>query len=210
MYNPKAFQQDDPALLTEVISHHGFGTFITPHSDSAGGLEITHLPLFLKDGSKLIGHMARVNKHWRLLENNMASTAVFQGPHGYVLPSWYGEGGYVPTWNYVAVHVTGKTRLLENVEETREMLDLLTHQYEQGLPLPWSAQEISEAKIEGLMRGIVGFEMTIEDWQGKFKLSQNKSGPAQQSLKENLEKSHRPEDQALATWMARLTDPNKT
>ena len=206
MYSPKAFQQDDPDLLKEIVRDHGFATLVTPDNDAKSGFAITHLPLLLRGQDRLIGHMARVNRHWRHLDEDKISTAIFQGPHGYVSPTWYGEAGYVPTWNYIAVHVTGTIRLFETADEMREMLERLTDQYEQGLTTRWRPQDIGEDKIQALMRGIVGFEMKIETWQGKFKLSQNKSGPAQQSLKEIMEQSDRPDDQALAMWMERLAN----
>jgi transcriptional regulator len=36
----------------------------------------------------------------------------FSGPHSYISSSWYDHEN-VPTWNYIAVHVYGKIKLLK-------------------------------------------------------------------------------------------------
>ena len=37
---------------------------------------------------------------------------IFPGPHAYVSSSWYDHEN-VPTWNYIAVHVYGKIKIIE-------------------------------------------------------------------------------------------------
>lgn len=47
------------------------------------------------------------------------------------------ERNVVPTWNYVAVHVTGKVQL---VEEPSALLDIVRHyvdHYESAIPESW-------------------------------------------------------------------------
>ncbi|SEF39789.1 Putative FMN-binding domain-containing protein [Algoriphagus boritolerans DSM 17298 = JCM 18970] len=39
----------------------------------------------------------------------------FQGPYAYISSSWYNHEN-VPTWNYLAVHVYGKIRIIEGEE----------------------------------------------------------------------------------------------
>ena len=41
--------------------------------------------------------------------------AIFSGVHTYISSSWYNHEN-VPTWNYLAVHVSGKIRLIEGQE----------------------------------------------------------------------------------------------
>ena len=48
----------------------------------------THLPLML-DGEHLVGHIARANEQWRLLDTTVESLAIFSGVDGYVSPSYY-------------------------------------------------------------------------------------------------------------------------
>ena len=62
--------------------------------------------------------MAKANPHWRAITEDAAGTpalAVVTGSQAYVSPSWYASkaehGRVVPTWNYSAVHFTGRARL---------------------------------------------------------------------------------------------------
>ncbi len=205
MYIPKHFNESDRDILREVIRDHGFATLVTATGRMKEPLAITHLPLLLDGPDRLIGHMARVNSHWKDLAENL-STAIFHGPHGYVSPRWYEDESYVPTWNYITVHVRGTVRIMEDADELRSVLERLSAQYEADMPSPWSPDLLADKSLGNMMRGIVGFEMEITDWQGKFKLSQNKSGPAQQSLKSAMQSSPHPDDRAMLAWMERLED----
>jgi transcriptional regulator len=79
----------------------------------------------------------------------------------------------VPTWNYIAVHVYGTIKIIEG-EALRAALSRLVHNYEQHLPRPVDIEEITEKRVTAEMRGIVGFEILIEDIQAAYKLSQNR------------------------------------
>ena len=46
------------------------------------------------------------------------------GPDSYISPDWYEVPDQVPTWNYVAVHLTGTLEL----RPQEELLDLLDRQ----------------------------------------------------------------------------------
>jgi transcriptional regulator len=98
--------------------------------------------------------------------------AIFPGPHAYVSPRWYTQIN-VPTWNYIAVHVYGTVKIIEG-EALRAALSRLVHNYEQYLPRPVDMEEITEKRVTAEMRGIVGFEILIEDIQAAYKLSQNR------------------------------------
>ena len=61
--------------------------------------------------------MAKANPHWRAITEDAEGTpalAVVTGSQAYVSPSWYASkaehGRVVPTWNYSAVHFTGRVR----------------------------------------------------------------------------------------------------
>ena len=203
MYTPKHFNETDPEILREVIRDHGFATLITATGRIEDPVAVTHLPLLLDGPDRLIGHMARVNPHWKDFGNN-PSTAVFHGPHGYVSPTWYGEPNQVPTWNYVIVHVTGRPRLIEDADDVRTVLDTLSAVYEKNMPDPWSTERLDDKLLTGMSRGIVAFEMEINNWQGKFKLGQNKPEAARRNLKKAMARSPYPDDRAMLDWMERL------
>ena len=101
---------------------------------------------------------------------------VFQGPHGYVSPGWYGDVASVPTWNFVSVHLSGVPEAL-SPEENLRVLDRLVARFEQSLPQPrlmWQAPN-DEEYVRRLERGTVGFRLRPTKVVAKRKLSQNKS-----------------------------------
>ena len=62
-------------------------------------------------GDRLVAHMAKANEHWRSIVDGMPALVIVTGPEAYISPSWYPSkaehGRVVPTWNYLAVHLTG-------------------------------------------------------------------------------------------------------
>ena len=155
---------------------------------SGGALVASHLPILLDEsrGEKgtLCGHMARANPQWRdfaaLAEAGREVMVVFQGPHAYVSPRWYGPSGgpggkAVPTWNYMAVHAYGLPRLVEQGPHTRGHLGQLVATQEAGRPEPWSLDSQGDDYVGSMMRGIVAFEIPIARLDAKAKLSQNKT-----------------------------------
>jgi transcriptional regulator len=186
MYVPRHFRVSDPEELQGFIEAHGFATLV---SNSATGPLATHLPLMLDrdagDHGTLIGHMARSNPHWHVLESAEPTLAMFLGPHAYISPAWYVAQPALPTWNYSAVHAYGRPTLIEDSRRVGRLLDELVEVYESGRSAPWSNDLPAEfrAKME---KGVVAFELSIERIEGKFKLSQNRSAADQRSALEGL------------------------
>lgn len=167
MYLPKHFANEDRAALDAVIRSHPFGVLI---GELDGEPFATHLP-FLLDGDRLLAHFARGNPHWKAIDGTREMLAVFSGPHAYISPRWYEASQAVPTWNYVAVHVYGTPRIIEDGGEVRETLDRLVAEYEGDA---WSLAGQEPDFISRMTRGIVAFELPIGRVEGKFKLSQNR------------------------------------
>lgn len=172
MYTPTHFLESNRDALVELIDANNFGTLI---STLDGRPYATHLPFVHETGKpRLIGHMARANPHWQELAKNPGETLVlFQGPHAYVSPTWYVDPG-VPTWNYTAVHVYGDFRVLDDEAEHTTVLHELTERHESARPKPWRA-DFDSTMIRQMIRATVAFEIVIDRYEGKFKLSQNRS-----------------------------------
>lgn len=171
MYIPPAFAVTDPVKLREFMEQHNFAILTSQGPD---GLVASHLPLLFDPArgphGALLGHFARANRQWREVRGEVM--AIFAGPHGYVSPSWYGEPGTVPTWNYVAVHAYG---VMEVVEDQAGLLDILRRSVafsEASRPEPWTFDE-REPHVAAMSRAIVGFRIAITRLEGKWKLSQN-------------------------------------
>ncbi|HJM49253.1 MAG TPA: FMN-binding negative transcriptional regulator [Alphaproteobacteria bacterium] len=174
MYTPDHFRLDEPQALQAVMTENPFALMITPGPE---GLEISHLPLLFAahagSQGRLQGHLARANPHWRSFAAGVPTSIVFQGPHGYVSPSWYQSAPAVPTWNYVAVHAHGHPTPVEDREQARTMLEAQVEHFEAALAKPWQLSGADEF-VDRMIDGIVVFEMPIERLEGKVKLSQNR------------------------------------
>ena len=172
MYLPETFVERDAAVLARVIREESFATLISQHS---GAPFASHVPLLLEEGphsakgelqGRLIGHVARANPQWKSADGETV-LAIFHGPHAYVSPTCYGPGDAVPTWNYIAVHVSGKLTIIEDRERLREIVARTVEYFEATREPRWSLDQASEEFIEKLLGGIVGFEIEIERVEGK-------------------------------------------
>jgi transcriptional regulator len=190
MYVPKHFDEGHPDHLHALIVAHPLASLVTRASD--GQIEINHLP-FMTDGGAgtgniLRGHVARTNPMWAHLDEPVA--LVFQGPEGYVSPSWYATKAInprvVPTWNYAVVHVTGHARAIESQAWLTDLIRSLTDHHERDRDPIWSVDDAPEDFIARLTEQIVGIEVTIDSIVGKFKLSQNRSLEDQQGVIDGL------------------------
>jgi transcriptional regulator len=184
MYTPKLYQDNDPASIQKFIHENGFGILV---STVDGQLWATHIPMMLsKDGTKLIGHISRGNKQWKDVDGFKNVLAIFPGPHTYVSSSWYDHEN-VPTWNYLAVHAYGSIRIIEG-EELLASLSELTDKYEKYSEKPVSVKTMSAGYVNREIKGVTGFEITVERFEATRKLSQNRDDKNHQSIVEHLEK----------------------
>jgi transcriptional regulator len=207
MYIPSTNEESDPEVILGFIQAHPFGALVTAGAD---GLFATHLP-FVLDRSKgasgaLQGHVARANPHHRQTLQEGEALVIFTGPDAYITPSWYPakreHGKVVPTWNYVAVHVYGHLRFIEDPTYLRMHLEALTHQHEGGREDAWRIDDAPEAFISQLTRAIVGVELVITRLEGKWKMSQNRPGADIEGVVDGLNRSHDPVHQQVAKVVA--------
>src|SRR5215471_9489312 len=173
IYVPKHFAASDGAAAARLFREHPFATLVTP---AAGEPFVTHLPLlFTAEGEHgtLHGHFARANPHAGAAEH-ADSIAIFHGPHAYVTPSWYVDpAGAVPTWNYAVVHARGRIELARDPAETRAVVDMLVERFEFERAQPWKLG-LTGARLDAMIKAIVGFRMKLTRIDVKLKLSQNR------------------------------------
>ncbi|MEM9420313.1 MAG: FMN-binding negative transcriptional regulator [Planctomycetota bacterium] len=204
MYTPPPFRIDDPDTLHRFIRAHSFATLMTPSDE---GLQITHLPLLIEPEAgphgTLRGHFAKANPHAQRISTGAPTTAIFHGPHAYVSPHDYsGQTPAVPTWNYAVVHAHGTLNALADDSELTQHLAEIVETYETGSPNPWAYDADSDLN-RGLLRAIVGFELPIQHFEGKFKLGQNRSAEDQSAMLEALQQGS-VEGQALAEFIQKF------
>jgi transcriptional regulator len=211
MYVPKHFEVSDRAWCHALIRAEPFATLVG--ADDAGTAFATHLP-FLLDAERgplgtLIGHVARANPQWRYFRPGQPVFVIFQGPHAYVSPAWYEAHPSVPTWNYVAVHAYGVPAVFEDPARVKALLAALVRTFEAGHPDPWRFESLADDYVDGMLRGIVAFEIPIDRLEGKAKLSQNRSAADRARVGAALEAAADPLARAVASLMApgRPTQP---
>jgi len=202
MYVPTSFAVTDPAKLAAVMRDHSFATVVT--TDAAGAPFAGHVPIlfFPERGphGALLGHFARANPQWQHFQAGREVLVIFQGPHAYVSPSWYQTRLAVPTWNYVAVHIYGEARVIDDEHELDELIRATIEKYEAGRMDPWRAALPAEFKSK-MMKGIVGFEVAISRMEGKFKLSQNRQPQDIAGVVNSLSRSSEQTEREVAALM---------
>lgn len=199
VYIPKYFKVSDLDEIKRFIQTNSFGALITTKKSKPIA---THLPLQLHkedDDYYLTGHMAYGNPQWRTFETAEDVLVIFQGPHSYVSSSWY-EHENVPTWNYQAVHVYGKARILSE-EELKQDLTLLLQKYEKHRKNPVLWENLSPQLVEKELKGIVGFMIRVEEIQAVDKLSQNRNEEDYQNIINKLYEEKDVNSQQVASVM---------
>ena len=168
MYNPNHFKETGQTRLHDFIQQNSFGLLV---SQVDGKPFASHLPLLLDRQSGpqgcVIGHMARANPQWQQAEGQEV-LVVFSGPHAYISPAWYEAEQVVPTWNYVAVHVYGRLKIIQEQNALVRIVQDSVAFYDQS----WSLDGPKDF-MERMVRMIVGFRIQIERMEGKWKLNQN-------------------------------------
>ncbi len=154
--------------MIEVIKTYPLATIISVKDNTPF---VTHLPLIYNESGKLIGHIDRFNPHAELLQNSNEITIIFSGPQCYISPSIY-TTTQLPTWNYIKVHLKGKVTVIENEKTIKQSLVDMAEFLEQ--PDYKYELKIDNPRMHGLINYIKGFEIEITNWEGKFKLSQDK------------------------------------
>lgn len=140
------------------------------------GPVIAHVPFLIdEDGQYLHLHLVRSNPIARALKTPLHARFAVSGADGYVSPDWYEVPDQVPTWNYVAVHLTGVLELRDQ-SELRVLLDRQTRHFEDQLEpkRPWTTDKMTPEVLDRMMRQIVPCRMKIESVDGTWKLNQNK------------------------------------
>ena len=186
MYIPRRHEEKDREKIDSFIKENSFAILISIKDDRPIG---THIPLLLEKDTAgndiLMGHISKGNEQKFTLTDGAKVLAIFAGPHAYISPRWYTQMN-VPTWNYISVHVYGTIAIVEG-EALKAALSRLVGNYEHSQPHPVTMEEIPEKTFQENFRGIVGFEIKVEEIQAAYKLSQNRDEVSYHSVIEHLE-----------------------
>lgn len=171
MHPTGTFHWRDREAMRGFVRERSFGALFTMTPE---GPRVAHIPVVFQDDETVAFHLARGNALTPHLDGAEALFMV-QGADAYVSPDWYGMDDQVPTWNYVAVEVQGRVTR-EDDAMLFPLVDAVSDEHERRLaPKPvWTRDKMTPGSAEKMMRGIVGFTLSITEWRGTRKLNQNK------------------------------------
>jgi transcriptional regulator len=172
MHPNSKFAWKDEAAMRAFVAETAFAQIVTVAEGRPLGAQA---PLALSDDGTVRFHLSRANKLVPLLDGAPVLASVI-GTHFYVSPDWYGTPDQVPTWNYHMVEIEGTARRLDEAE-LRDLLDRLSATHEAKLaPKPaWTSAKMDPAKLDAMLRAIVGFAISAPTFSGTVKMGQNKS-----------------------------------
>lgn len=197
MFIPPVFAEERIEVMHDLIRQYPFGTLVT-HGEN--GLSATQIPFFVMPGTSafgtLKGHLSKGNPHWKEIETCTTCLIIFQGPHGYVSPSWYPSKNLthevVPTWNYATVHAWGRPVITQDTLTKRDLVSGLTDHMESSRASPWQVSDAPDNFIQKQLNGIVGLEISVTRMEGKWKMSQNRLPDDRAGVLSGLTHDHDP------------------
>ena len=181
--------------MLHFLRSEPFGMLV---SDEGGAPVATHVPfVVLQTEPQLVlgAHVARANPQWQNIDG-AGVLAIFQGAHAHISAAWYERPeDTVPTWNYAAVHCSGRARLA-SAERTRAILQQLVNEHEGASG--WRMETAAPEYLARMQQAIVGIEIAVERIDAQFKYSQNRTAEDRARVIEHLAAS----DSATARQLA--------
>jgi transcriptional regulator len=177
VYVSPRFPVDDPRHAVRLVRDHPFALVISAED---GVPVATHAPVILESpvdtsfvGATLLGHLARANRQWRGWEAAPDALLVFSGPHGYVSPTTYATDPAVPTWDYAAVHLTGRICSIPDPAQTLDVVSRTVQVVESGRSPSWVPSPASRERFAAIVGGVMAFRFRVTAERSVFKLSQD-------------------------------------
>jgi transcriptional regulator len=176
MHPSGLFKVEDEAALLAHLDGYPFMTFA---ACVEGRPMVAHAPVVVRrrdNGLVLDFHLSRGSLLTPHIAAGFRAVAVSLASDAYVSPDWYVGADQVPTWNYLTVEAEGPVTAMDEAGLIQLLDDLSTQEEARLLPKkPWTRHKMAPGKFEALLRGIWGASLTVERFEGTFKLSQNKT-----------------------------------
>jgi transcriptional regulator len=182
MHRQHLFDVRNLGKIHGLIRDHALGTLILP---AHGHLHVDHLPFVLDTSGEGLGrlhtHAARDNKLWSTIGDTTTvdCMVVFSGPDAYISPSWYpsrhAHGKVQPSWYYSVVHAYGRMCVHRDRQSLARGIRTMTDYFERDRPDAWSVDEAPAHFIDALVEHIVGVEIEVTDFEGKWQVGQQRS-----------------------------------
>ena len=199
MFIPKIYRSEDNHLMKEIIRENAFALLIS----SENKIRATHSMMMLNEDDPeeiyIETHISKANPQAKILKDGDEVLCDFLGSHTYISSSWYDHLN-VSTWNYEAVQVYGKIKLM-NYEELYNHLEKLTLKYEQPQKCPVFVKDMGKEFVEKEMKGAFGIKIFPTEIYINQKLSQNRKESDYQNIIFNLENSDNENSRKIADKM---------
>ena len=198
MFIPKIYKSEDASLMKKIISENAFALLISNKEK----LSATHSMFLLNEDKEhfyLETHISKANFQAKVLKDDDEVLCDFLGAHSYISSSWY-EKTNVSTWNYEAVQIRGKVKVMTD-EELYNHLEKLTFKYEKIQKCPMLVEKMGEELVKKEMKGAFGINIFPTEIFIANKLSQNRNDNDFENIILNLEQSDFANDKKIAELM---------
>ncbi len=182
-HGPTAYRRDvleqpmfalaEPAAR-QLIQANPWATLVSTPAEPGADLVVSHLPVLQDPAAPapvLLGHLAAADAELHDLGRRRV-VVVVEGASGYISPTWYRAGPYVPTWNFEVVHLHGVPQVLD-AEATYDILDETCAHMEAVRSPRWQLDSV-RAYAEHIAPYTTGFRLVPERVVAKSKMSQDK------------------------------------
>lgn len=203
MFIPKIYKSEDQELMKKIISENAFALLISDKEK----LSATHSMFLLNDECEdffLETHISKANFQAKILDDGDEVLCDFLGAHSYISSSWY-EKTNVSTWNYEAVQIRGKVKVM-TVDELYEHLKKLTFKYEKVQKCPMFVENMGDEFVKKEMKGAFGINIYPTEIFIANKLSQNRNDSDFENIILNLGQSDFANDKKIAELMKENRD----
>lgn len=199
MFIPKIYKSQDLSLMKKIISENSFALLIS----SEDKIRATHSMMMLNEDNPeeiyIETHVSKANPQAKVLKDGDEVLCDFLGAHTYISSSWYDHVN-VSTWNYEAVQIYGKIKVM-NQQELYNHLEKLTSKYEKPQKCPVFVKDMGKEFAEREMKGAFGIKIFPTEIHIKQKLSQNRKESDYQNIISNLENSEEDNSRKIADKM---------
>lgn len=198
---PSPFERYEDGDVADLIRDYPLAWVAGRSSDAAPA---SVLPLLAEcdaagQVTALVGHMARRNPLHGALAADGRALILFQGPQGYISPTFVSDRTWAPTWNYAQVRIDADLHFEPDGGDAA--LAALVEAMEEGRPNRWHIAEMGPRyrKLEPM---IIAFRARVVRMEARFKLGQDERPEVLREILANLS------DPVLAAWMRRF-NPGK-
>jgi transcriptional regulator len=184
-YLPDHFTDNSWTTIQSFIEHFPLATLISSYNNE---IFTSHIP-FIVDNNKLLWHINKDNPQFNHLHLSKVEL-VFHGGDSYISPSAF-VTEELPTFNFAKVHIKGQASYVQESNLIKSLVDM-TSQLDDQFKLSYE-----HPKIDKLKHFIQGLEVNIEDVNGRFKMSQDKSNHHFKKAKDLFSKTQK----ARMNWL---------